>query len=414
MGLFDKEYVSENSLMQGVLKMKKSIKWITMLIGIVVLTGCGGDGGGDSEAPLSPPDFSTEQGIKEYLVGEWFGDVEYLSDMVVHMNIDKKLNVTFSFHNSLLDEPGGDYKGKIAFDRVYASADRAPDIIRIELEDTEVPGGDFFFLHRTLYDGKRVMSLIFAGNGNSVFDILAGDIATIFDKFDDDDRDCFTIRDVMLDKVTGETPQQTARINDAFYAVFWGHGEKYETIWFDDVTWTPSDDDFEAVYPRPMTLYENDICESVLYNIDPDKKFELLGADVFKGTVYHVTTDDEGNIIDLINAEYKQYLEKSSQADAENSSPYYKEPEDGDTRTMDLAMGILTGDITEVTRYLHTGMDIMYTGDISIHDGAECYGVALGTAHEDYFVKEIHYAVNINTRQCYRYDALTDSWEELS
>ena len=189
------------------------------------------------------PDFSSEDGIRDYLVGQWVYDFYYRGDVICKMNIDKDLNIDLSFENSYSDEPNGDYSGKITFDRIYASQDEAPDLISLELFDTEEPGGDFFFLHRTLYDGKRVMSWFLASNGNTVFDIA-------------DPVDGFRspAEEIIFEKVTGEKSQEKPRVNDEFYAVYWGTGADEKSIWLDDVWWNPpEEDDYAPLYPRSMT-----------------------------------------------------------------------------------------------------------------------------------------------------------------
>lgn len=342
---------------------------------------------------ISPPDLSTEEGVKEYLVGEWTCRIDYMSNIVVSMNISQDLDVQLLFYDTFTDEAKGEYKGKISLDKIYATSEEAPDVISIELDDDQYSKGDFFFLHRTIYDGKRVMSLFFTGSGNSVFNILSA--------YDDDDDYDYTIDEVMLEKVTGEVFQGTPRKNDSFYAVFWEHEVLFESIWLDDVYWTPPlDDDYSTDYPRPMTLYENDKHESIIYHVNPDKKFEILGDNMFKGVVYYVETDKNGNMIELIDADYKKYLEEG--------------PEDYiDSEIKDLIYHIITTDIFEIQEYLDDGMKILFTGETIIIDDEECYFIFLGTEDEEGFVREIHYAVNPYTEQVYWYDIINDKWKPV-
>lgn len=387
--------------------MMKSKKLFVVLVCIVILSGCNmfksenGDtsippdfGASDNfqerSIPMSLPDLSTEEGIREYLVGEWVFDKEYVSDVVCKMSIDEDLNVNLSFHNDYMNEPKGDYAGQIKFDRIYANPKEAPDLLSIELMDTDYPGGDFFFLHRTIYDGKRVMSWFFAGNGNCIFDMLGPD------DFE------YAPEEIMFEKVSGETSQLRPRKNDEFHAVFWGKGAEGQSLWIDDVRWTlPEQDDFASLYPRQMTLYENDAPESVLYSIAADQISDILGDDLFPGEVYFVQTDEHGNITHFINAEYKKYLEDGLY---ENIDPEIE----------DLIFDIIMNDIVEIQEYLDAGMTILFTGETTIIDGEECYDVVLGTNHEEHFVREIHYAVNIFTRQVYRLDVLNNRWKTVA
>lgn len=356
---------------------------------------------------ISPPDLSTEEGIGEYLVGNWTCKIDYMSNIVVNMNVYENLDIQLTFYDTFTNEAKGEYKGKINFERIYASPEEAPDVISIELDDDYYARGDFFFLHRTIYDEKRVMSLFFTGNGESIFNILIG--------YDDEDYD-YIIEEVMLEKETGEIVQGEPRKNDEFYAVFWEHGEFYESIWLDDVDWTPPlEDDFATDYPLQMTLYENDKYESILYKVNPDKEFEILGDNMFKGTVYYVETDENGNMVELIDADYKKYLEESGEDFAGETDYYFEEGSEDyiDPEFADLIFSFLK-DIVEVQEYLEDGMSILFTGETIIIDDEECYFVFLGTNLEESFVREIHYAVNTNTGQVYRYDILNDTWEVMS
>lgn len=353
--------------------------------------------------PIFLPDLTTEEGIEEYLLGEWFCDVSPIGRAIANMTIDEDLNVHISFYDPFEDKPKGDYKGKIKLDRIYANSNEPPDIICIQLMDEDFPKGDFFFLHRTVYDKKCVMSLFFA-DGKSVFNRLANIDA--YENFEE-----YVIEELMFEKAAEESSQILPRKDDWFYAVFWGHGAYYESIWIDDVWWTPQEeDDFATVYPRAMTLYESDIPESVLYKIAPDMEFDILGDGMEKGEVYYIETDEHGNITELINAEYKEYLEN-------NTSEQYKNLIENDSyenvsqETQDLIFEIIMTDIVEIEEYLDSGMTILFTGETTIIDGEECYDLVLGTNHEEAFVREIYYTVNIYTENVFRYDVIMDTWE---
>ncbi|MDY0235948.1 MAG: hypothetical protein RBR71_07955 [Gudongella sp.] len=335
------------------------------------------------------PDFSSEEGIRDYLVGEWVYDLYYRGDVICTMNIDEDLNVDLSFENSYSDEPKGDYKGKITFDSVFENPENAPDVISLKLFDTEEPGGDFFFLHRTVYDGKRVMSWFLASNGNTVFDVA-------------DPMDGFrsVAEEIIFEKETGEESKEKPRENDEFYAVYWGTGADEKSIWLDDVWWTPPEEegDFAQEYPRSMTQYETDIPESVLYNIVPDQSFEILGEEIMEGAVYFVQTNEEGDIIYLIDAERKMFMEDS-----------YINPE-----AEGIIYNVIENDVEEIKPYLEAGMAILLTGETAIIEDEECYLVILGTHNEESFVRELYYAINIYTLQVYRLDILNDIWEAVT
>ena len=329
--------------------------------------------------------FDSEDDIKEYLVGEWIYENDYKSQIVCQMEIDDNLIVKLSFNNSLTGESKGDYTGQIKFDRLYSEPNEIPDLICIELKNSDYPGGDFFFKHRTIYDEKRVMSWFLASNGSCIFDRLGSD-----------DYEYLT-EEIVFEKRSGETSKLQPHKNKDFYAVFWGKGKKSQDLWLDDAIWTPQEDDFAPLYPIAMNSYENEVPESVLYNISSEKKSELLGDDLFPGDVYFVQTDEYGDIINFISADYKRYIDNGSITPEIRSTVF----------------DILENNVDEVDEYIKLGMTILFDGETIMLDGDEYYVVCLGTNHEENFVREIYYAVNVYTEQIYLYDILNDKLEQL-
>lgn len=65
----------------------------------------------------------------------------------------------------------------------------------------------------------------------------------------------------------------------------------------------------------------------------------------------------------------------------------------------------------EVNFYTDKGMILQYTGQTQVIDGQTCLVFALGTEHDDQFVREIYYAVCGNI--FYVYDAVSDTWNPL-
>ena len=387
--------------------MKKSIRMLLVFITIIFLTGCKGpkpeviennkpttvlpvvkkpEPTIVKEPSIFPPDLETEQGVREYLVGDWVCEIEYMSNIVANMTIHENLDVQLSFYDSYINALVVDYKGDIMFKRIYRDEEDAPDIITLQLNKEPYIECDYYFFHRTIYDGKRAMSLFFADLENSVFDI-----------FTEDNGLEYTMGEVVFEKVTGEVSEVKLRKNDEFYAVFWGHGVHYESIWIDDVEWEPREEDYNFNYPVPMIVNENEVKESILYKVDSDKKFDILGDDMFKGDIYYVKTDERGIIVELISAGRKMFLEES----AEEYMGEIKE-----------IIYFIIDDIDEIQEKLANGMSILFTGETTIIDGEECYEISLGTDHDQVFVREIHYAVNISTEQVYEYNVLNDVWEE--
>ena len=296
-------------------EVKKYTGLLIVLICIVILSGCNkpkdekketkgntdilSDSGASNNLKIN---LDTEKGIRDYLAGDWVFDKIHISNVVCNMSIDKDLMVNLSFHDTYANELKGDYKGQIKFDRQYANLDEAPDLLIIELMDTDYPGGDFFFLHRTIYDGKVAMSWFFAGNGNCIFDMLAD-----IDNFE------YAPGEIIFEKVGGEESQLPLRKNETFHGVFWGKEAKGEGLWIDDVQWMGQDEfDTDGLYPVQMTLYKNDVKESVLYQIARNNNLEISENDLFPGEVYYVETDIDGNIVEFIHEEYDDMNESEN------------------------------------------------------------------------------------------------------
>ena len=207
----------------------------------------------------------------------------------------------------------------------------------------------------------------------------------------------FVPEEIIFEKVTGETSQLQARKSEEFEAVFWGKGADGQSLWFDDAICTPSGADDELAYPRMMTYYENDVMESVLYSIAPDVMSEVLGDDLFQGEVYYVQTDDQGQVTELMTASQKRYMDQLDSSQEIEAS----------------IVDFIANDVAETKEYLALGMSIQFDGTTIMIEDDEYYLVALGTDHEDSFVRELYYAVNPTTWKVYSYSAVEDTWTAL-
>lgn len=292
-------------------KMNRVISLFALLIGILVLAGCGG--GEDLTDTPNDPDAEAylkysiiEENLKDYLVGEWVSDKETLSDYLLthsdincNMTISEDASVSFLFYNRETNDIIGDYSGHITFDRFDKESSVGPDLISIELTDPDWPGGDFFFKQRTIYDGKRVMSWFPAGNGNCILDLLAD-----IDNFE------YAPEEVIFEKVTGEKSDLKAQKVNMFYGVYWGLGNDKKSFWLNEVMWTPTEEyNPDALYPERMTLYEDDVKESVLYKIAQENMEYILQGPMYAGEVYFVETDENGDIVNIEDTAYKEYID---------------------------------------------------------------------------------------------------------
>lgn len=66
---------------------------------------------------------------------------------------------------------------------------------------------------------------------------------------------------------------------------------------------------------------------------------------------------------------------------------------------------------TEIKLAMQQGMSVMYTGDTELIDGQTCLLFALGTDHDEHFVREYYYAVGDGI--IYVYDAIFDTWNTV-
>lgn len=76
--------------------------------------------------------------------------------------------------------------------------------------------------------------------------------------------------------------------------------------------------------------------------------------------------------------------------------------------TPEEAMELLVSD-TDVAYWMEQGMKLMETGDSETIFGEECTLIALGTGHEDSFVREQLFAVS-SSGTVYQYDVVMDQW----
>jgi len=69
----------------------------------------------------------------------------------------------------------------------------------------------------------------------------------------------------------------------------------------------------------------------------------------------------------------------------------------------------LLREVYEVQEYLSQGMEMIFDGTAEWIDSEYCVCIALGTEHEDNFVREVYYAVTWDT--IYRLDPVYNTWE---
>jgi hypothetical protein len=251
------------------------------------------------------PNMNNEAGIREYLVGEWYflntSDRDYYSCRMV---IGEDLNAKFEFFNALADESKesiGHFTGQFSFDRIYTGAHEAPDLLCLELPPgSNQLGGDYLFLHRTVFDKRCVMSLFGIANGGCLLDLLDPSGLSEWGGACPDE--------MVFIKETGEEYDLVPRANAEFYAICWGYSNNPQenAVWFDDINWPPppvpkSYDplyDGESLLRYLKTKYENETPISVAYAMADGFKMEGDGS-LQQGEVYLVNTNERSEIIKI-------------------------------------------------------------------------------------------------------------------
>ena len=342
--------------------------------------------------PVPSLDLNTKEGIREYLVGEWWYDTGCIDDFLCHMVIDEELGVSLSFINYGTDEDRGTYEGQISLDWIFVEEPKAPDLICIDLGEyeTQYPGGDYCFTHQTIYEGKRAMSWYFMGNGDSVFGLL------------DEDGFGFPPTEILFTKHTGEESGLKPRPNAEFYATFWGYsGFDDNAIWLDDLT--QKEPDYTPLYPWEMAHFENKTKESVAYTLQPGVLVGIEEYLLIRGNVYLVRTDAYGEIYYMADADYD-----ALSGEYDDTVPEWLKEH----------LCTILSEVVEVQEYLDMGMSLLVTDDEELINGKWCNIVRLGTDHGEHFVSEFTYAVyadfSQNEIEIYHYDPFSDSWEVVA
>lgn len=253
------------------------------------------------------PNIKTETGIREYLVGEWhFLNTSNKEFYSVRMDIDKDLKVQFDFTISsrTKEKNARDViSGQFSFDR-YDEKAPVPDMLHLELtSEKNLPGGDFFFVHRTIFEGSYAMSLFSAGNGGCILDLLDPN----GEKWGG-----MCPSEMIFIKKTGEEYDVTPKANAEFYAAFWGRGKTDpDAIWLDDITWPPAPlpgnynpfYDGESWYRFLTTKYKNETPISVAYTAADGMRIEG-GGGLRQSEAYLVKTNGSGEITAMRHVPY--------------------------------------------------------------------------------------------------------------
>mgnify|MGYP004560453097 FL=1 len=120
-----------------------------------------------------------------------------------------------------------------------------------------------------------------------------------------------------------------------------------------------------------------------------------------------ITVNDGGGALDFrpsLSMENGHFRETTGVYDF---SVYEELP---DERSVEIAMELLR-ETDEVKYAMERGKKLMFTGDMQLIDGRPCLLIALGTDHDEQFVREQLYGVCDNL--IYAYDAVGETWAVL-
>jgi hypothetical protein len=339
-------------------------------------------------------DLSDEDAVKNYLIGEWHYGVNYANDTTLTMKIENDMKINLTFFDKNTQQYIESHKGQLEFKWVHADLDKAPDSLVLMANKENQNNGEYFFSHISTYSDKHVMAWYTLGNENTLLDVLGlpGSEPNPGDMLGSN-----TIQSVpqklLFEKTVEQSFNSKPNINSKFHAILWKDKGSPEKLWLDDVDWSyKSEVDFAPIYPKIMTLYENDVKESVLYSVyAPDKEY-IIDIGLISGELYYVETNALGEITLLSRVEH-------SFIDVDNVAGHIN-PKD-----IDIIMDIMENDHDQVKTILNSGKAILITGETIIVNGDDCYIVYLGRVN-----REIYFAVDIGQRKVYAHDVLDDKW----
>lgn len=332
---------------------------------------------------VTTPDSATEM-ISD-LAGEWslYSPCAYSEILWLTLDESGSFNLDIDCPEWLWDIGEGDptayhYTGKWSLSP-WVDGGEMPFLVCFTAEESDDPLfpagsslGDFTLEDVSLCDGQRLVRFTQQNDGESFMTehICEYDLWILGQK-DDRELTC------------------TRRENDCFFAHIWKSQYGYRTepgdfgynqfvVYVDDIE---LDDEFNEL---------NVVRESVPYIVGEgnDENLCMLsgGYDelfAYGESVYLITTNADGEIIDAVY------------------TPTVPAP---DEKT---AAEVLTS-IDEVRLMLESGMSMLFEGTDTVWS-ENVRLVALGTDHEEMFVREVHYAVT-GDGTVYRYDPIEDYW----
>ena len=305
-----------------------------------------------------PLDVTDEAGLSEILEGEWSYCPPNSEVPGAYISFSRDGN----FHMRVMDPKNNaiwENVGVYQLERWYAMENEAPDILTLTFTDANgsepaSSAGDYMIIERTLCDGEIILSLLQINNGDSMLSTCFDDWAPI------------------LRRHTNWKPQGEPRKAEAFCASVWKVDHAARQVWLDDIE--PG--------IRNIGRYE-----ALPYQVAPQLDLHSLPDWLMSGgTIWSVRTDAMGRIVEMIPPTHENEDVLSEEEAAE-----------------------LLSEVYEVQQYLALGMTMLFVGERQNINGETCVLIALGTDHEEYFVRELYYAV-APSGTIYTYDLFTDSW----
>ena len=370
--------------------MKQQIIIWFVLLCLVTLSGCGAKEPLSSDAVASesesnqskPPEVSevsapessaqaaydtrSEREIfLDEVVGKWYYIPSLIDDGYTYIiTISKDLTFVYEYET---DERSGRYTGKITPEwNPNAPESEMPACLSFDVDQRVgyITDGEFA-LDFVRHNGSWRMFLEKTYDEESVFDELIDGVG------------------IDLERKEAALPgSDTPKNGQTFLVAFWGmQGREREQIWLEHLEYDYSTRDFESEAHQTM-----------LYIISSEAIFDIQRADPFWHGIYSATTNADGELTLLRNI---------------IGSDLFEGPEEGDLESELFKILLKTNDVVWP---LKNGMVGYFTGEQDEIDGRVFYTIALGTDHEEHFVHEIFYGINVESGDVYRYDVLMNEW----
>jgi len=306
-------------------------------------------------------DSSSDDGILGYLAGYW--EFYLQGNLNCDLSVYWDSSFLLSFYN-LWHEEVNTLSGTILSESDGNEFLNSSPVITLDFEDESISSEGFFVWEETVHEGRAIMSLLPLSDEPSVFDGIS--------------------EPLMFAKETDDFVEESLRKSAAFPATFWGADINGAYIWLDAM-------EYDDVYEEYFNSEKGTAC----YPLESEPDYSEFDGAHMSDWIW-VETNENGEVVSFnfsSNDEFDTDLEFQELSE--------------------FVFGIIN-DTDAVKYYLEMGMTPLFTGETEVVQGEICYLIALGTDHEEHFVREVFFALNPVTLQVYEYDIINDIWEAVA